>query len=195
MFTKRVLTLAVAGLVGVSSISPPSGAVASTGCTVIRTYGFATITNDPAWASVVGHVQDHEISDGSHDYQLEVTARQAQYLDESIAGGCTPQVKYQTRGTTGALGRGDAFYDGTVTVSTGGGASESGVHPLPDCEHLTCQVSNVHHDDLSSTLSAGSTITVSGSATATAIAGGLTTGDQAHADWRVTFPVLRIPIP
>ncbi len=174
--------------------------IATADCSTARTYGFVTVVNDPAWASVVGHVESYETSSGSHEYTLQVTEQQARYAREAVAAGCGLSIRFQTRGTTGALGNGSAWYDGTVEVSGAGWSTSvtvSGSHPLPQCDiyALIRQTNEVYTQDVSAAPDPGDLLTVSGTATATADAGAMTQFDQAHADWRVRYPALVIPVP
>ena len=176
------------------------GISATSDCSTARTYGLVAVVNDPPWASVVGHVQSYETASGSQQYTLQVTERQASYARTAIAGGCAVSIRLSTRGTTGALGNGTAFYEGTVEISGAGGSTgvaESGAHPLQNCDiyALICQANETYTIDLGSAPDAGDVLTVAGTGTATAEAGAMTQFDQAHADWRIRYPVLVIPIP
>lgn len=193
--------IAAVTIVVTSTFTVHDGGVSATSdCSTARSYGLGTVVDDPPWASVVGHVQSHLTVGGSQQYTLQVTERQASYARTAIAGGCGVSIRLTTRGTTGALGNGTASYEGTVEVSGASvstSISDSGAHPLPLCDiyALICQTSETHTIDLGSAPDAGDVLTVAGTGTATADAGALTQFDQAHADWRIRYPVLVIPIP
>lgn len=173
----------------------------SAACTTHRPYLLTTVVDQRAWADAVGHVQPNfEASEGEHFYMLEVSEQQAQYIQEAFDGGCTPQVEFDTRGTTSTLGAGDAWYLGMAEAHVnaaviGSRVTESESHPMKDCTTLVCQKTNQHYQSLTSPVAAGSLIIVDGKARAYARAGGTSTSDQAHADWRIQYPVLLIPIP
>jgi hypothetical protein len=110
-------------------------------------------------------------------------------------------VEFTMRATTGSLGSGSASYTASYQLQVPGNPSysgtDSGVHPLSSClpHGLTCQVNTLVGTFFPTVLQAGDVITLTGTATAEAIAGGTSSFDQAHADWRIRYPVLRIPIP
>lgn len=195
--TKLVATIATLVAVAVVGIPTLSSDVDASGdCSLVRTYGFTTVSNDAAWASIVGHMGLFDSDDGQHEYTLALNDRHEQYLRESIAGGCTPEVAYQTRAMTSVLNLGTSWYSGTATLSAGesGSVSESGSHPLPDCDRLVCSQNSYYATQIGE-VTAGTSITLSGASSATATVFAPGTANQAHASWTVRHPVLRIPIP
>lgn len=198
--SRRRLAVVLAGAIGAAGalVAVPSPAQADSACTVQRTYGFRGVGVERAWASAVGSLRPAMVDTGSENYALAVTDRIAQYVQESIAGGCAPTVAFATRATTGGMGSSFSFFQGTATVGGGsasGSVTESGGHPLGDCHVFTCFAINDHQFPLGGPVHAGSQLTVTGSSTAIAIARMFTAYHQAHADWRIQFPVLRVPIP
>ena len=122
-FLAAVASLAAA-VVGITTVSSDAGA--SGDCSLVRTYGFTTVVNDAAWASIVGHMGLYDSDDGQHEYTLTLNDRHEEYLRESIAGGCAPEVAYQTRTMTSVLNLGTSWYSGTATLNAGESGSVAG---------------------------------------------------------------------
>jgi hypothetical protein len=169
-------------------------------CTTHRAYSFETVEDQPAWASVVGNSDLQQSSSGTQLYKLVVNQQQVTCIQEALLSGCIPQIEFAIRVTTSILGAGSAWYKGRAVARLNGAmmgppVDEQGEHPLPNCQTLVCQQTVQHYRSHGSFITPGSMFTLEGLSWAIAEAGGTSTGDQAHADWRIQFPVLLIPIP
>lgn len=192
-----VIVSIVFGLALLAATTSTVEATTEAGCGTWRSYGFVSTGSEPASAGVVGHVLQFDTDQGSQSWTMTITEKQARYMRESVAGGCDLWINFVTRGTTGTLGMGEAEFSGTVTVqgAAGGSVSESGAHPLGVCPNTLICLEEIEHWLGLGELEAGEVITITAEGTATAIAGGYTTLDQATAGWRVRYPALQIPIP
>jgi hypothetical protein len=197
--------VAIAGVlaavtVGSAVISSP--AVHAGDCTLVRPYTLSTVLNEKAWADAHGYIGPMQSADdGDFEFALTLSQRQADELEESINGGCMPHVRYWTRGTVVSFGTGStASFAGIVDTRVDGNYlgqdSHTGLFPLSSgCTSITCQENLVHDVDLFFPARAGSVISVSSIASAAATVNVADQFHQAHADFSVRYPVLRIPIP
>lgn len=178
----------------------PAGATAVEPCTFSRAFSLAMIRDGAVSAGAVGTGRQRERDQIPGRWRLEVSDSQAEYLAESIDGGCTPMIEFTTEGTTSALGRGRASYRAAVQlrvngVELGPRLVESATYPMFGCASIVCQRHTDHAAAIDRALVAGDVMTVTSSAVAEAVAGGRGASDQAHADWQVDSPLLRVPIP
>lgn len=169
-------------------------------CTQSRAFGLAAIRHEAASAGAVGTGVPRERSQSSELWTLEVSALQAEYLAESLAGGCIPKLEFTTEGTTSALGSGRSSYEAKVRVLLDNivlrrRIQEAASFPMPGCNSIVCQRFTDYAVELDRSIVAGNVLVVESSAVAEAIAGGASSSDQAHADWQLDSPLLRVPIP
>lgn len=177
-----------------------ASAATADACTRSRAFGLVAIRHEAASAGAVGTGVPRERSQSSELWTLEVSALQAEYLAESLAGGCIPTLEFTTEGTTSALGSGLSSYEAKVRVLLDNIVLRRRIHeaasfPMVGCDSIVCQRFTDYAVELERTLVAGNVIVVESTAVADAIAGGTSSSDQAHADWQLDSPLLRVPIP
>jgi hypothetical protein len=63
------------------------------------------------------------------------------------------------------------------------------------CDSIVCQSHTDHATEVDRALLTGEVLTVTSTGVAEAASGGRSASDQAHADWQVDWPLLRVPIP
>ena len=204
-FGRRLATIAGAvAVVAATSAAISTPVVHAAACTLVRPYPLATVLDDKAWANAHGYIGPMESTDaGISEFALTLSAQQADQLQESIDGGCVPHLRFSTRGTVQSLGTGTSSFVGVVTAAVAGTAmgpiNVAGTYPLSaSCVDITCQENLVHDLDLrfaAGGVSAGAMITVSSTSLAAAAVTVADQFHQAHADFSVRYPVLRIPIP
>ncbi len=183
-----------------ASKASSTGAAATAACEASRAFGFTAISGESARASANGVGTPYERNQASELWTLEITPEQVEYIVESLAGGCTPLIEFTTEGTTSALNAGRSSYRAKVEVLFNGQPlrrpiREGESFPMAGCDTIVCQQFTDYARELPQTVAVGDLLTVSSSAIATAIAGGTSSSDQAHADWQLDSPLIRVPIP
>lgn len=198
--TAGLLATVVGLSAGVAAAAPSGGAAATEPCTASRPYGLTQILDGEVSTGVVGRGTRPVRDQASGRWLLVVTDRQAEYLAESVAGGCSPTIEFTTEGTTSALGHGRSSYVAKVIVRLNGTSLrprilESEAYPMFGCETIVCQTSTDYATVIGRALTVGERLIVTSTAKAEANAGGDNASDQAQADWDLEWPLLRIPIP
>lgn len=169
-------------------------------CVLSRGYSLTALQLGPAWASAAGLGPPRERSEAIERWTIEINETHLEHITTALAGGCKPRLDFTTRGTTAALGAGQAAYDARVQLKHNERALrdeivESAGFPMPGCIGLVCQQAIDHSIEIDRPIALADVLAISSRAIAEAVAGGTSMSDQAHADWQLGSPRLRIPIP